>query len=409
MITPRQLSLLPFEKLVGHPLLTSFTRKNGSISSQRSQMLSRRSASDELRFLDEDYYKEAASNFNAYEPGLWLPTLRLNVSFFMIWPFLLITICSTILTYAMVEVVPEAAQHITIPKDAHITLGSVLGFLLVFRTNSSYARWWEARCVWSLIIDTCRSLCILVTTSLRDGDDTRARFLRQLMGFVVTFKNFLRDEPTVPEELGKLLDWTQMKKLNGAASPPVAALHTLGEIVRLGLDDAHEVLQASTVAGAFDGIQVLINSVGVCERIKNTPLTFGYISTLRTFLIMWVLAFPLAFADMCGGWVWEAPAVTAAVAFMMLNLEAMSIEIEGPFGDDPNDLPIEEYCLGLETILLEFYPADGLQKRVDGEAAAQASDARHGTGDARLRHLATHQSPEYVSLWERDARTSSGE
>ena len=29
----------------------------------------------------------------------------------------------------------------------------------------------------------------------------------------------------------------------------------------------------------------------------------------------------------------------------------MAIEIEGPFGDDANDLPIEEYILGLETVL----------------------------------------------------------
>ena len=39
--------------------------------------------------------------------------------------------------------------------------------------------------------------------------------------------------------------------------------------------------------------------------------------------------------------------------------EQMAVEVEQPFGDDPDDLPLEEYCLGLETICLDFL------KRVD--------------------------------------------
>ena len=31
----------------------------------------------------------------------------------------------------------------------------------------------------------------------------------------------------------------------------------------------------------------------------------------------------------------------ALIAYMFLNIEGMAIEIEQPFGDDPNDLPIE--------------------------------------------------------------------
>ena len=30
------------------------------------------------------------------------------------------------------------------------------------------------------------------------------------------------------------------------------------------------------------------------------------------------------------------------------------MEIEQPFGDDADDLPLEQYCLGIETVLLDF-------------------------------------------------------
>ena len=31
----------------------------------------------------------------------------------------------------------------------------------------------------------------------------------------------------------------------------------------------------------------------------------------------------------------------------------MAVEIEQPFGDDPDDLPLEKYCLNIEDNLLD--------------------------------------------------------
>ena len=44
----------------------------------------------------------------------------------------------------------------------------------------------------------------------------------------------------------------------------------------------------------------------------------------------------------------------ALVGFLSLNLETMAMEIEQPFGDDADDLPLEEYVLGIERICLDF-------------------------------------------------------
>lgn len=34
----------------------------------------------------------------------------------------------------------------------------------------------------------------------------------------------------------------------------------------------------------------------------------------------------------------------AAIAFGLLGIEEAGVEIEDPFGDDPNDLPVEAMC-----------------------------------------------------------------
>ena len=44
----------------------------------------------------------------------------------------------------------------------------------------------------------------------------------------------------------------------------------------------------------------------------------------------------------------------ALVGFLFINLEMMAMEIEQPFGDDADDLPLEQYCLGIETVCLDF-------------------------------------------------------
>ena len=85
------------------------------------------------------------------------------------------------------------------------------------------------------------------------------------------------------------------------------------------------------------------------ERIKTTPMTYGYVATLRFFLILWLVTLPIA---LIGSYHWVAPPILAFIAYLFFNIEQMAIEIEQPFGDDANALPIEEYIIDLEKVAL---------------------------------------------------------
>ena len=54
----------------------------------------------------------------------------------------------------------------------------------------------------------------------------------------------------------------------------------------------------------------------------------------------------------CGAW--DALIVVAMTAFVLLGAEEVAIQLEQPFGDDPNDLPLEEFCLRVERVLLDI-------------------------------------------------------
>ena len=44
----------------------------------------------------------------------------------------------------------------------------------------------------------------------------------------------------------------------------------------------------------------------------------------------------------------------SCIAFLFLNLENVALEIEQPFGHDANDLPLENYCAGIERVLVDL-------------------------------------------------------
>ena len=64
------------------------------------------------------------------------------------------------------------------------------------------------------------------------------------------------------------------------------------------------------------------------------------VTTLRSFLILWLATLPMS---MIGEFGWLAPPALSFIAYLFLNVEQMAVEIEQPFGDDPNDLP-QEAC-----------------------------------------------------------------
>ena len=241
---------------------------------------------------------------------------------------------------------------VAIPSTLHSLVGLALGMLLVFRTNASYDRFWEGRKLWGGMVNESRNL----VRSARGwfGQDTA--LVRELASWAAAFPlasmQYLRGMPldlavAVPELPRDLALAAQQ-----AEHPPMAVAarmtECLAEASRRGL------LSDVARVGVEQNIHLLVGYHGGCERIRKTPLPFAYVVHLRRALVIYCFTLPFALVETFG---WTTVLDTLLVAYVFFGIEEIGVEIEGPFGFDDNDLPLEQIC---ETIQHNVYELAGL-------------------------------------------------
>jgi putative membrane protein len=233
----------------------------------------------------------------------------------------------------------------------HALIGTPLGLLLVFRTNASYDRFWEARKLWGSIVNESRNLARSASVLLAADAALVAGIVRLGIAFPYACMNTLRGKHGL-DALGPELGRDEADLLGSAQHPPlavaVAVSRRIAEGQRRGLitDVQQSIIEQN--------VQVLIDCIGACERIKRTPLPFAYVVHLRRALAVYCGTLPLALVQYFG---WITVPVTFLVAYVLLGIEEIGVEIEEPFGTDDNDLPLDRFCTTIEQNLRALLPA----------------------------------------------------
>ena len=240
-------------------------------------------------------------------------------------------------------------------------------------------KWWEARSSWDTIGNCCGSIGAQIVPLLATEEASELT-LMQLVAFVVCLKAALRDTHIDQAEIGDAMDWSYCRALNRSKNSPVQALKMLSETVRRNLPNREEDkhLSSAVFNELSEQIRVINHSVGACMKIKETPTTYGYVAALRSILIIWLGTMPMALMSNFG---WFTVPASGLIAYLYLALEQMAVEIEQPFGDDADDLPIEKYILELEASLLEMRPGFVLP---DSEEAARQLQAQRAASVSPL-------------------------
>ena len=71
------------------------------------------------------------------------------------------------------------------------------------------------------------------------------------------------------------------------------------------------------------------------------PMPFAYVVQIRQLLILYLATLPLVLIGFLG---WAVIPAIFFTSFALLGIEEAGVEIEDPFGVDPNDLPVSELC-----------------------------------------------------------------
>lgn len=149
-------------------------------------------------------------------------------------------------------------------------------YLLGFRNNTSYDRFWEGRKLWGGVVNTSRTLTRRILTLIEETDeDSRHTYVRFVAAYVHLLRQHLRDEWN-PEEVKHLLSEEDIEFLEDELNRPIALLQRLGE--RLQVEYAKGSVHPMHLPTLEQGLTDFTNLQGGCERIKSTPIPFPTMS-----------------------------------------------------------------------------------------------------------------------------------
>lgn len=222
----------------------------------------------------------------------------------------------------------------------HSLLGFVLSLLLVFRTNTAYDRWWEGRKLWGKLVNDSRNFVVKINSILPENDlKNRTQIAKYLRFFPYFLASHLSKESTrlVLDE-----DFSDLQKELQHHPPAELVFLLTKKLYQLKKENKisdTEMLFLDTQLSGF------LDVCGGCERIKNTPIPYSYSSFIKKFIIFYVMALPVANVVNLGGFMIP---ITMFVYYVLMSLELIAEEIEDPFNNDENDIPMEAISQNIE-------------------------------------------------------------
>ena len=225
-----------------------------------------------------------------------------------------------------------------IPLVGFTLIGVVLSIFLGFKNSACYERWWEARKLWGVLIATARHFdrdCRILSKARRE------RIIQNVILFANVLRDRLRQQTANPTELIETSGLSQ-QALTQLYQQQNAPQYTLSLI-------QWELLQALKEGEISDIIYTQMNAHVAalsemqtgCDRIANTPIPFAYSVLLNRTVYFFCVMLGLV-----------TPLLVGVLAYTFLGLDALSSEIEEPFGTQSNDLPLDSMVRTIEIELL---------------------------------------------------------
>ncbi len=253
--------------------------------------------------------------------------------------------------YTLILLVIEAKYH-WIPLRSDIIfasmMGTMLSLLLVFRTNTAYDRFWEGRKAWgSLVIHTRIFATMLHGMLPRADKENRAFFAKYISAYTFATKNHLRDA-FLADELGDL-EPAFIERLQDVQHVPNALGKTIFE--RMQTLFRSGIFRGEDMRNLKPQYDVLLDTTGVCERIKFTPIPPSYGTYIRVFIFVYLVILPFLLIEKYA--IYTIPAEMFA-GYILMGLEMIAEEIEEPFGLDSNDLPLDSISTTIRSNIFEI-------------------------------------------------------
>jgi len=241
----------------------------------------------------------------------------------------------------------------TLPASINSVLGSALGLLLVFRTNSSYDRFWEARKAQSSVVMACRNIASHAYTHVPKIN--HAALAAMLTAYVIIQKQHLQGVTSIQElePLKKYLSKSShsdvqniLENISKKRNPPLYVLRTLESFIHHSLMEKYRDPEQNSLTSPkyiekhfIELLHVLSNSLAICERILKQPVPLDYSRHTSRFLSLYLLALPFNLVTSLG---WLTVPIISAVCWSFVSVQEIGHFIEEPFDKETQVIPLNQ-------------------------------------------------------------------
>jgi ion channel-forming bestrophin family protein len=238
-------------------------------------------------------------------------------------------------------------QDVSVPVGVSALVATLLSLLLAFRTSQSYERWWEARVVWGAIVNDSRTFIRQLIQFLPQGDE-KADFISSFAVRQAMWCYTLGDSLRRVSSRDYVESYFTKHKLESDNRPNLLLTRHAEALAQVS---AFYNLDANKQVQLDSSLARLTDSMGKCERIKNTVFPRSY-STLIHFLIYTLMTIlPFGLDD-------NHPVVEIFIATLVpvlfIAIERTAIIMQDPFENEPTDTPMTTLAITIEKNLMEM-------------------------------------------------------
>ena len=216
--------------------------------------------------------------------------------------------------------------------------------------------------MWGSLLIESRNLTRQILTLIKDDSPNSAKDKEYLIKLIAAFSwalNFQLRNNDDTKHLERLLSREDFEYVSNKRFRPVIILKLIGNWLSEQYQNGK--IDSIVLTEIDKTINNLSQIIGGCERISNTPLPFPYSVLLHRSVYIYCFLLPFGLVDVVS---WMMPFIVLFISYTFIALDALIQEIEEPFGEKENDLPLNMICENIEFSIFEQagMPTNALQE-----------------------------------------------
>jgi putative membrane protein len=259
-------------------------------------------------------------------------------------------VLATFIYACLISLLSIFIPSLSLPISPFEYAGAIMGLILVFRVNTGYDRWWEARKLWGTVVNCSRNLAIVITNYVPASNTNE---IDHSLGLVAAMpylmKNALR-ELTATDEVKHLLDKDTYAQLQQWQHHPNFISSKLARLLAQLQEEGK--LNHFSFLKAEELRETIVDCQGACERILKTPMPFVMAIKSRRFILLFLMILPVALINYS---IYISPMIVTLVAYALFSLDQIGVELQNPFSiNNLSHLPLNDICHTIENNLMEI-------------------------------------------------------